>query len=85
MPGRMIRFLAETGKRHEQVCALQWSQASLARREVGLAKTKTSNPRALPLSARHAITESGKSEWPSRINALRPKPSAVIAGQALRA
>jgi integrase/recombinase XerD len=50
MAGRIIRFLAETGMRQEEVCGLEWSQVSIPRREVGLTKTKTSSPRVVPLS-----------------------------------
>lgn len=50
MSGRMIRFLAETGMRQEEVCGLEWSQISIQRREVRLTKTKTSSPRVVPLS-----------------------------------
>ncbi len=50
MAGRVIRFLAETGMRQEEVCGLEWSQVSLQRREVRLTKTKTSSPRVVPLS-----------------------------------
>ena len=56
MAGRIIRFLAETGMRQEEVCGLEWSQVSIQRREVRLTKTKTSSPRVVPLSdaaARH--------------------------------
>jgi integrase/recombinase XerD len=50
MSGRMIRFLAETGMRQEEVCGLEWSQVAIPRREVKLTKTKTSSPRIVPLS-----------------------------------
>jgi integrase/recombinase XerD len=50
MTGRIIRFLAETGMRQEEVCSLEWSQVSIQRREVRLTKTKTSSPRIVPLS-----------------------------------
>ena len=50
MTGRIIRFLAETGMRQEEVCSLEWSQVSIPRREVRLTKTKTSSPRVVPLS-----------------------------------
>ena len=50
MVGRIIRFLAETGMRQEEVCGLEWSQVSIQRREVKLTKTKTSSPRVVPLS-----------------------------------
>lgn len=50
MVGRIIRFLAETGMRLEEVCSLEWAQVSMERREVRLTKTKTSNPRVVPLS-----------------------------------
>ena len=50
MTGRIIRFLAETGMRQEEVCGLEWSQVSIQRREVRLTKTKTSSPRVVPLS-----------------------------------
>src|ERR1700677_1379233 len=50
MSGRIIRFLAETGMRQEEVCGLEWSQVSIQRREVRLTKTKTSSPRVVPLS-----------------------------------
>ncbi len=50
MTGRIIRFLAETGMRQEEVCSLEWSQVSIPRREVKLTKTKTSSPRVVPLS-----------------------------------
>jgi integrase len=45
MAGRIIRFLAETGMRQEEVCGLEWSRVSIQRREVRLTKTKTSSPR----------------------------------------
>ncbi len=50
MAGRMVRFLAETGMRQEEVCGLEWGQVSIQRREVRLTKTKTSSPRVVPLS-----------------------------------
>jgi integrase/recombinase XerD len=50
MAGRIIRFLAETGMRQDEVCGLEWSQVSIQRREVRLTKTKTSSPRVVPLS-----------------------------------
>jgi len=50
MPARIIRLLAETGMRQEEVCGLEWSQVSIQRREVRLTKTKTSSPRVVPLS-----------------------------------
>jgi integrase len=50
MAGRIIRFLAETGMRQEEVCGLEWSQVSIQRREIKLTKTKTSSPRVVPLS-----------------------------------
>ena len=50
MVGRVIRFLAETGMRQDEVCSLEWSQVSIPRREVRLIKTKTSSPRVVPLS-----------------------------------
>jgi integrase/recombinase XerD len=50
MAGRIIRFLAETGMRQEEVCGLEWSQVSIQRREIRLTKTKTSSPRVVPLS-----------------------------------
>jgi integrase/recombinase XerD len=50
MTGRLIRFLAETGMRQEEVCGLEWSQVSIQRREVRLTKTETSSPRVVPLS-----------------------------------
>jgi integrase/recombinase XerD len=49
-PGRIIRFLAQTGMRLDEVCSLEWSQISIPRREVRLTKTKTSSPRVVPLS-----------------------------------
>jgi integrase len=48
--GRIIRFLAETGMRQEEVCGLEWSQVNVLRREIRLTKTKTSSPRIVPLS-----------------------------------
>jgi integrase len=48
--GRIIRLLAQTGMRMEEVCGLEWSQVSVPRREVRLIKTKTSSPRVVPLS-----------------------------------
>ena len=48
--GRIIRFLAETGMRQEEVCGMEWPRVSIQRREVGLTKTKTSSPRLVPLS-----------------------------------
>jgi integrase len=33
MTGRIIRFLAETGMRQEEVCGLEWSQVSIQRQE----------------------------------------------------
>lgn len=50
MTGRIIRFLAETGMRQEEVCSLEWSQVSIPRREVRLTKTKTPSPRVVPMS-----------------------------------
>jgi integrase len=50
MAGRIIRFLAETGMRQEEVCGLEWSQVSIQRCEGRLTKTKTSSPRVVPLS-----------------------------------
>jgi integrase len=50
MPGRMIRFLAETGMRQEEVYGLEWPRVSIPRREVSLTKTKTSSPRIVPFS-----------------------------------
>jgi len=50
MTGRIIRLLAETGMRQEEVCGLEWSQVSIQRREIRLTKTKTSSPRTVPLS-----------------------------------
>jgi integrase len=50
MADRIIRFLAETGMRQEEVCGLEWSQVSIQRREIRLIKTKTSSPRVAPLS-----------------------------------
>jgi integrase len=50
MAGRIIRFLAETGMRLEEVCSMEWSQVSILRREVRLIKTKSSGPRVVPLS-----------------------------------
>jgi integrase/recombinase XerD len=50
MTGRIIRLLAETGMRQEEVCGLEWSQVSIPRREIRLTKTKTSSPRVVPLS-----------------------------------
>ena len=50
MAGRIIRFLAETGMRQEEVCGLEWPQVSIQRREIRLTKTKTSSPRVVPLS-----------------------------------
>jgi integrase/recombinase XerD len=49
-PGRIIRLLAQTGMRMDEVCSLEWSQVSIPRREVRLSKTKTSSPRVVPLS-----------------------------------
>ena len=48
--GRVIRFLADTGMRQEEVCSLEWRQVDLNRREIRLTKTKTSSPRVVPLS-----------------------------------
>jgi integrase len=48
--GRIIRLLAQTGMRLDEVCSLEWSQVSITRREIRLTKTKTSNPRVVPLS-----------------------------------
>ncbi len=50
MAGRIIRFLAQTGMRMDEVCSMEWSQVSIPRREVRLTKTKTSSPRVVPLS-----------------------------------
>jgi integrase/recombinase XerD len=50
MAGRIIRLLADTGMRQEEVCSLEWSQVSIQRREIRLTKTKTSSPRVIPLS-----------------------------------
>jgi integrase len=49
MVGLIIRFLAATGMRQEEVCGLEWAQVSLARREVLLTRAKTSSPRVVPL------------------------------------
>jgi integrase len=57
--GRIIRFLAETGMRQEEVCGLEWSQVDLRRREIRLTKTKTSSPRIVPLSDDALRTISG--------------------------
>lgn len=51
MSGRIIRFLAATGMRQEEVCALEWGQVSLDRREVLLIRTKTNSPRVVPLGS----------------------------------
>jgi integrase len=48
MGGRIIRLLAQTGMRMEEVCSLEWSQVSIPRREIRLTKTKTSSPRVVP-------------------------------------
>ncbi|PIK74628.1 hypothetical protein CS379_01420 [Methylobacterium frigidaeris] len=50
MVGRIIRFLAATGMRQEEVVSLEWSQVSAERREVRLKKTKTASSRIVPLS-----------------------------------
>lgn len=50
MAGRIIRFLAETGMRLEEVCSLEWTEVSMQRREVRLTRTKTSSPRVVPMS-----------------------------------
>lgn len=52
MTGRIIRLLAETGMRQEEVRGLERSQVSMQRREIRLTKTKTktSSPRTVPLS-----------------------------------
>lgn len=50
MAGRIIRLLAQTGMRMDEVCSLEWSQVSIPRREIRLTKTKTSSPRVVPLS-----------------------------------
>jgi integrase len=50
MGARIIRLLAQTGMRLDEVCSLEWSQVSIPRREVRLTKTKTSSPRVVPLS-----------------------------------
>src|SRR4051794_10255563 len=34
MAGRLIRLLAQTGMRQEEVCGLEWSQVSILRREI---------------------------------------------------
>lgn len=47
--GRIIRLLAQTGMRMDEVCSMEWSQVSIPRREVRLTKTKTSSPRVVPL------------------------------------
>jgi integrase len=47
---RIIKFLAATGMRLEEVCGLEWHQVSIERREVRLTKTKTNAPRTVPLS-----------------------------------
>jgi integrase/recombinase XerD len=51
MTGRIIRLLAQTGMRQEEASGLEWAQVSVQRREIRLAKTKTSSPRVVPLSA----------------------------------
>jgi integrase len=66
MSGRIIRFLAETGMRQEEVCGLEWSQVSIQRREVRLTKTKTSSPRVVPLSDAAIGTRSAHPGTPSR-------------------
>jgi integrase/recombinase XerD len=48
--GRIIRLLAQTGMRLDEVCSMEWSQVSIPRREIRLTKTKTSSPRVVPLS-----------------------------------
>jgi integrase/recombinase XerD len=50
MAARIIRLLAQTGMRMDEVCSLEWPQVSVGRREVRLTKTKTSSPRVVPLS-----------------------------------
>ena len=50
MAGRIIRLLAQTGMRLDEVCSMEWSQVSIPRREIRLTKTKTSSPRVVPLS-----------------------------------
>jgi len=50
MTGRIIRLLSQTGMRQEEACGLEWGQVSVQRREIRLTKTKTSNPRGVPLS-----------------------------------
>jgi integrase/recombinase XerD len=52
--GRIIRLLAQTGMRMDEVCSLEWSQVSIPRREIRLTKTKTSSPRVVPLSRKRA-------------------------------
>jgi integrase/recombinase XerD len=46
----IIRFLAETGMRQEEVRGLERSLVSIRRREVRLTRTRTSSPRMVPLS-----------------------------------
>jgi integrase len=65
MAGRIIRFLAETGMRQEEVCGLEWSQVSIQRREVRLTKTKTSSPRVVPLSDAAVGTLTGTPRHPT--------------------
>ena len=50
MAGRIIRLLAQTGMRLDEVRSMERPQVSIPRREVRLTKTKTLSPRVVPLS-----------------------------------
>jgi integrase/recombinase XerD len=65
MTGRIIRLLAQTGKRQEEASGLEWAQVSVQRREIRLAKTKTSSPRVVPLSDAALRRLLGKSTEPT--------------------
>ena len=50
----MIVFAIETGLRLEEQLSLEWSQVNQRRHELTLTKTKTSNPRVVPLTDKAA-------------------------------
>lgn len=50
----MIVFAIETGLRLEEQLSLEWSQVNQRRQELTLTKTKTSNPRVVPLTDKAA-------------------------------
>ena len=62
---RIIKFLASTGMRLEEVCGLEWHQISIKRRELRLTKTKTNSPRTVPLSREALGTILGTAKHPT--------------------